>query len=103
GRRTLAVYAALADKDAVGVVAALAPLVDGWHLAGSTEAGPRGQDAGALARRLAGTAAADGARHGDAGSALQAALAHAAPDGRVLVFGSFHAVASAMGHQVDAG
>jgi folylpolyglutamate synthase/dihydropteroate synthase len=48
--RTLAVCGMLADKDAVGVAAALAPLVDEWLLAGIHE--PRGLDAATLAQRL---------------------------------------------------
>ena len=95
-RRTRAVYAALADKDASGVVAALADAVDGWHLAGLVEAGPRGQGVDALASRLAGTAAATAIRHADVQAAVQAAIAQAAPDGRVLVFGSFHTAAVAL-------
>ena len=95
-RRTLAVYAALTDKDVVGVVAALAHAVDGWHVAGLADAGPRGQDVDAFALRLAGTAAAAAERHADVGTALQAAIAEAAPDGRVLLFGSFHTAAAAL-------
>ena len=95
-RPTLAVYAALADKDVVGVVAALAHAVDGWHVAGLADAGPRGQDVDAFALRLAGTAAAAAERHADVGTALQAAIAEAAPDGRVLLFGSFHTAAAAL-------
>jgi len=95
-RQTLAVYAALADKDAPGVVAALADGVDGWHLAGLVDAGPRGQGADDFAQRLATTAAVDGARHADVETALEAALAQTAPCGRVLVFGSFHAAAAAL-------
>ena len=97
-RRTLAVYAALADKDAAGVATALADTVDGWLLAGSLDAGPRGSDAAALAQRLAGTVAAGGTRHADVADALAAALAQAAPDGRVLAFGSFHAASEALRH-----
>lgn len=95
-RRTLAVYAALADKDAAGVVTALSDTVDGWLLAGTLDAGPRGSDAVALAQRLVGTAAAGGSRHADVTSALAAALAQAAPDGLVLAFGSFHAASEAL-------
>lgn len=97
-RRTLAVYAALADKDVAGVVQALAGVVDGWHLAGLDDAGPRGQAVDDFAQRLAGTDAADGARHAGVEAALQAAMAHAGPGGRVLVFGSFHTAAAALGH-----
>lgn len=95
-RRTLAVYAALADKDAPGVVQALADVVDGWYVAGTPEAGPRGQAAEALATRLHGTPAANATPHADLDAALAAALAEAAPDGRVLAFGSFHAAAQAL-------
>ena len=95
-RRTLAVYAALADKDAAAVVAALANGVDGWHLAGSQTYGARGQSAQALAQTLAGSTAADGTCHANVASALAAAVQQAAPVGRVLVFGSFHAAAQAV-------
>lgn len=95
-RRTLAVYAALADKDAAGVARALASQVDGWLLAGSLAAGARGADADALAQRLAGTPAATGTRHPDIATALAAALGLAVPGERVLVFGSFHAASEAL-------
>ena len=95
-RRTLAVYAALADKDAAGVVSALADAVDGWYLAGMLDAGPRGQDAASLQQRLSETPAAHAATHAEAGAALDAALQAAEPDGRVLVFGSFHVTAVAL-------
>ena len=75
---------------------ALAGAVDGWHLAGTLDAGPRGQGADALAARLHGTPAANGALHVDLDAALAAALLEAAPDGRVLAFGSFHAAAQAL-------
>ena len=45
---------------------------------------------------LVGTAAAGGSRHADVTGALAAALAQAAPDGRVLAFGSFHAASEAL-------
>jgi dihydrofolate synthase/folylpolyglutamate synthase len=95
-RRTLAVYAGLADKDAVGVVGAMGACVDGWHLAGLADAGPRGQEVSAFAQRLVGTVAADAARHADVATALDAAIADAGAGGRVLVFGSFHAAATAL-------
>ena len=56
-RPTRAVYAALADKDVAGVVAALAGRIDAWHIAGLADAGPRGEAVDAFAGRLAGTAA----------------------------------------------
>ena len=93
--RTLAVYAALADKDAAGVVEALAAGVDAWHLAGLEQV-PRGLGADALGECLAGTAAASAARHADVAAALAAARMDAAPGDRVLVLGSFHAAAAAL-------
>ena len=95
-RRTVAVYAALADKDAAGVVSALANDVDGWYLAGMEDAGPRGQDAASLRQRLAGTAAEAAETYANANAALDAALEAAGPGGRVLVFGSFHLTAVAL-------
>ena len=95
GRRTLAVYAALGDKDAAGVVRALDGVVEAWHFAGSRAAGARGLAVAELQQRLHG-AVTDGSGHAEVADALRAALAQAAPDGRVLVFGSFHAAAEAL-------
>ena len=93
---THAVFAALGDKDLVGVVAALAGRVDRWWLAGLDAAGPRGLDVDAFAERLAGTAAATGTRRASVAEAMAAACADAGPGGRVLVFGSFHTAAAAL-------
>ncbi|MBT2766077.1 bifunctional tetrahydrofolate synthase/dihydrofolate synthase [Stenotrophomonas sp. ISL-67] len=92
--RTVAVFAALQDKDAAGVVEALAERVDGWHLAGLE--GARAQSAAALQARLSGTAAADVPAHADVDTALQQALSAAKAGDRVLVFGSFHTAAQAL-------
>ncbi|MEG1680283.1 MAG: cyanophycin synthetase, partial [Stenotrophomonas sp.] len=92
--RTFAVYAALADKDATGVVEALQAQVDGWFLAGLE--GTRGQTAAQLRERLAQTAAAKASLSDNVGKALDAALAQAQQGDRVLVFGSFHTVAEAL-------
>ncbi len=94
--RVFAVFAALADKDAAGIVARLAPRVDRWWVAGLEGAGPRGQGGDALAATLAGTAAADATRARDVAAALADARAQARPGDRVLVFGSFHTVADAL-------
>ena len=97
--RTVAVFAALADKDAAAMVQALDGQVGHWYLAGLEQAG-RGQDVDSLAARLAGTVAgvATGVSSGDArvADALDRAIAAASPAGRVLVFGSFHTVAEAL-------
>jgi dihydrofolate synthase / folylpolyglutamate synthase len=94
--RTLAVFAALGDKDIAGVIAAVADQVDAWFLAGLQEAGPRGLGIEAFAQRLEGSAAAGGARFADVGAALRAARAQAQAGDRILVFGSFHTAAAAM-------
>ncbi|MGV7196143.1 bifunctional tetrahydrofolate synthase/dihydrofolate synthase [Xanthomonas axonopodis] len=91
---THAVYAGLADKDAVGVVEAVAGQVDRWTLAGLQ--GARAQSAQALQQRLQGTAAVQAACHADVAHALRAVLAAARPGDRVLVFGSFLTVADAL-------
>lgn len=91
---TYAIYAALADKDVVGVVEAVAAQIDHWALAGLE--GARGQSAQALHARLQGTAAAQALCHRDVASAVEAVLATASPGDRVLVFGSFHTVADAL-------
>lgn len=91
--RTLAVFAALADKDASGVASALAGQVDAWYLAGLE--GLRGQAAAALGERIAGIVPAP-RLHDRVVDALQQALADAAEGDRVLVFGSFHTVAEVL-------
>lgn len=95
-RPTLALYAALADKDAAGVVLAMAGQVDAWHIAGLLDAGPRGEAVDVFAGRLQGTAAAAATRHADVRAALATAIEKARPAGRVLVFGSFHTAAAAL-------
>ncbi|MNV45493.1 Bifunctional protein FolC [compost metagenome] len=92
--RTVAVFAALQDKDAVGVVQALEGQVQAWHLAGLD--GARAQSAAALQSRLHDTAAGAGHCHDSVAAALQAAVAEAAAGDRVLVFGSFHTAAQAL-------
>ncbi|MET0754706.1 MAG: bifunctional tetrahydrofolate synthase/dihydrofolate synthase [Pseudoxanthomonas sp.] len=93
--RTLAVFAALADKDVQGVADALEDEVSAWFLAGLENAGARGQSVGQLASRLSGAAAA-GSRHANVQTALRAAQAQAHAQDRILVFGSFHTVAEAL-------
>ncbi|KPN19831.1 bifunctional folylpolyglutamate synthase/dihydrofolate synthase [Xanthomonas sp. Mitacek01] len=92
--RTVAVFAALADKDAGGVADALAPMIARWHLAGLR--GPRGQDAAMLRERLSGRVSNISSLHEDVDAALAAALAEASPGDRILVLGSFHTAAAAL-------
>lgn len=93
---TDAVFSALADKDLAGVVSPLLAHVRIWHLAGLAGDSPRGLTVDALARRLADLLPAGRVRlHADVPTALAAARAGAAADGRILVFGSFLTVARA--------
>ena len=94
GRRVLAVYGCLQDKDSAGVAEALAATVDGWYL-GSLEV-PRGLPAQALAERLQAVPAVNGVRVFDGiTQALIQARSDAAAEDLVLVFGSFYTVAEA--------
>ncbi|WP_460730885.1 bifunctional tetrahydrofolate synthase/dihydrofolate synthase [Lysobacter rhizosphaerae] len=99
--QTIAVFAALGDKDLRGVADALASHIDRWHLAGLAEQGPRGLDVDAFAQRLDGAAAASGQRHASVTAALAAALAQAGQGDRILVFGSFHTAAAALREQAS--
>ncbi len=93
---TRVVFAALADKDVVGVVEAFAGVPVHWFLAGLT-LGQRSQTAEHLAARLEGALKQDApGLHATVADALQAARDASVPGDRVLVFGSFHTVADAM-------
>ncbi|MEO8365427.1 MAG: folylpolyglutamate synthase/dihydrofolate synthase family protein [Pseudoxanthomonas sp.] len=94
--RTVAVFAALADKDVEGIVGALEDTVSQWFLAGLESIAGRGQPVDQFAARLSGSAAAGGSRHVSVRAALEAAQARAAAYDRILVFGSFHTVSEAM-------
>jgi len=94
--RTIAVFAALGDKDIAGVADALAGRVGEWHLAGLADRTPRGLPVADFARRLAETGAAAASRHVDVPAALSTAVAEARPGDRILVFGSFHTAAAAL-------
>ncbi len=88
--RTWVLLAMLGDKDAEGVIAALAPVVDGWVTA--TLAGERARSADALAGCLADRGA-DVLHRAASPSAGAAWLAERlAPEDRVLVCGSFFTV-----------
>ena len=97
GKRTVAVFSVLADKDIAGIVAPVAPYVAAWHLGPITDAGPRGLAVDELARRMAEQLPAEILHpHRSLAEARSAATSNAGPDGRVLVFGSFHTVAEAL-------
>lgn len=92
--RVYVVYAALADKDVEGVMAAMAPVVDQWLLAGLDV--PRGLSVDALAARAASLK--QMTLHPTVEDALDVAFASARPTDLVVVFGSFHTVAQAREH-----
>jgi dihydrofolate synthase/folylpolyglutamate synthase len=92
---TLAVVGMLGDKDADGVIAALADCVDLWFVA--TPDTPRALAASALAeiiRRRVATASVTCCD--DPVQALAAAKSQATVDDRIVVFGSFYTVAAVL-------
>lgn len=89
-----AVFGALRDKDIESVVKALGMRVGHWYLGGLVDESPRGEAIERLAARVR-TALPDARcqEYPDIPAALAAARAEAAPDDRILAFGSFHVVA----------
>jgi dihydrofolate synthase/folylpolyglutamate synthase len=91
--RTWAVAGVLADKDAAGIGAALAPLIDRWIVCALP--GARGGSAAELAQRLQlesrELTLADSVPAG-----CEIARSQARPGDRVVVFGSFHTVGPAL-------
>lgn len=91
---TTCVLAMLADKSAEDVARVMAPVCKRWLCADTP--GPRGQGGERLARRIRSVLPeAEVLVFGPVGDALQAALASAAGDETILVFGSFTTVAAA--------
>ena len=93
-KHTVAVFAALGDKDIEGVVAPMCAAITEWHLGPITDAGPRGLAVDELEARVRAGGASHVQAHARLDAALQAARQAAGPEGRVLVFGSFHTVAA---------
>jgi dihydrofolate synthase / folylpolyglutamate synthase len=91
--RTLAVFAAMRDKDLAGVIAPLVSSVDAWFVA------QQNAERGATGAELYHVLAAAGARAieiaADVAASTAAARAAAEPRARVLVFGSFLTVGAA--------
>ncbi|MDT8878437.1 bifunctional tetrahydrofolate synthase/dihydrofolate synthase [Halomonas saccharevitans] len=99
--RTIGLIGMLADKDADGVIAALAPAVDAW-VPVSLE-GERARLADDLADRLAHLDARVWHRGDSPAEAADWLSARLAPEDRVLVCGSFFTVAAVLAwHQADA-
>ncbi|MGM0595067.1 MAG: bifunctional folylpolyglutamate synthase/dihydrofolate synthase, partial [Pseudomonadota bacterium] len=92
--RTLAVAALLEDKDLNGVVAALAPLVDRWYVAGLDVW--RGGDGTALIDAVAQQGGTAAPPFDSLTTALAQARAEARPGDRIVAFGSFHTVADVL-------
>ncbi|MDR2875168.1 MAG: bifunctional tetrahydrofolate synthase/dihydrofolate synthase [Methylobacillus sp.] len=102
GKRTLAVFAMLADKDIPGVLREVAGEIALWFMADIHET--RGASAELLARHLAEVAPAAGVRRfPDVVSAFRAACETAEENDRIAAFGSFYTVADVLralsGHQ----
>jgi dihydrofolate synthase / folylpolyglutamate synthase len=94
-QNTIAVFAILADKDIGGVIDAVSPRVDRWHVA--TVANERAAPAGLVADHLASRGLAGCTRvFATVPLAYEAALREAGPNDRILVFGSFHTVAGVL-------
>jgi dihydrofolate synthase/folylpolyglutamate synthase len=91
---TLAVFGALSDKDVGGIAEPLGVHVDHWFLAGLQDDTPRGLTAMQVRERM--PAAAGVSEFADVGSALDAALARAQAQDRIIAFGSFFVAASAL-------
>ncbi|MDH3287806.1 MAG: bifunctional tetrahydrofolate synthase/dihydrofolate synthase [Betaproteobacteria bacterium] len=92
--RTYSVFAMFGDKDVAGVVAALAPQISHWVIAGM--AGPRGADAGDLERALGAAGIGASTRCASVADAYAQACDMATENDRIVVFGSFYTVASVM-------
>jgi dihydrofolate synthase/folylpolyglutamate synthase len=90
GGRTLAVCGILADKDASSVVAELSGCVDAWWCV--TTDGERGRSGASLAQTVESQVAAPVEAADSTSAGCAAALAHAKPLDRIVVFGSFHVV-----------
>ena len=89
--RTWAIVGLLADKDANGIIQALADVVDDWCAV--TLPGPRGRAGAELAALLGSAGVANAVAHENTDSACRAILDQARAGDRVVVIGSFHLVA----------
>jgi dihydrofolate synthase / folylpolyglutamate synthase len=92
--KTLAVCGILADKDAAGIVSMLERCIDAWWCASVD--GTRGRSGQALADVVRREVQAPVIAADDVASACAAALSAAAPQDRIVIFGSFHTVGPAI-------
>jgi dihydrofolate synthase/folylpolyglutamate synthase len=92
----IAVVGMLKDKDAAGVLRAVAPRITRWHLA--TLPGPRGMSSDSLFSVISELNIKEPAtRHASVAEALAAAKKQAGENDKIVVFGSFLTVADAYG------
>ncbi|KAB7627865.1 bifunctional tetrahydrofolate synthase/dihydrofolate synthase [Alkalilimnicola sp. S0819] len=94
GGRTLAVCAAMARKDAQGLIAPLRGRIDAWYLLALPD--PEARKPQELATIIEGLAAGPVAARGAAPDLLAQAQADARPGDRIVVFGSFRSVEEAL-------
>jgi dihydrofolate synthase/folylpolyglutamate synthase len=94
--KTVAVFGMFADKDVVGVIAAVKSRIDRWFVA--TLPGPRGASAAEVHAELMGAGVAPQALRmfDDVAAAFAAARAEVGEADRIIVFGSFLTVAAAL-------
>jgi dihydrofolate synthase/folylpolyglutamate synthase len=90
----LAVFGALTDKDVDGIVAPLLPHVARWFIGDLSADTPRGFTASQLRERM--PAATALVEQGNIDAALDAACSAAAPEDRILAFGSFFVAAATL-------
>ncbi|MFS8607088.1 MAG: bifunctional tetrahydrofolate synthase/dihydrofolate synthase [Gammaproteobacteria bacterium] len=93
-KRTIAVFAAMEDKDLDGVLEPFASIVERWHIARPDS--ERGASVESVRSKLERLGAAHVLAHADIPAACAAAEAQARPGDRVLVFGSFYTVGPAL-------
>ncbi|MCP1660946.1 bifunctional tetrahydrofolate synthase/dihydrofolate synthase [Neisseria perflava] len=93
-QKRTAVFSILSDKDIDGVLEIVKDQFDEWNIAPLNL--PRGMSAAALQEKLAAHGIANINVFDSVQAAYQAALANAAENDRIVVFGSFHTVAEVM-------
>lgn len=102
--RTLAVFSALADKDIAAIVQPLATHITRWYVSGLDQHTARGASTQEVAMRLClGAPDADYHCATHPAAALAAAWCEAAPEDRVVAFGSFYVATAALGFAREQG
>ena len=102
--QNIAVFAALADKDIAGIVAALRADFPRWYLAGLDAETPRGLDAATLRGRVGDLLQEhEVSLHADVAEALAAARRDGLHADRIVAFGSFFVAAVALAVARDDG